>query len=562
MGMKSQKVTVGPKNVIDVTLEEEMNRLEEAVAVGYGTTKVKDMTGAVTRLGSKDMETAPMGATIQSMLQGKAPGVNVMISSASPTSPVSVIIRGSSSLSGDSQPLWVIDGVPEYNASTSGDVSNTLYNLNLTDVESIDILKDASATAIYGSRAANGVVLVTTKRGKAGMKPQLEFSARYGIQTMNANDFRVLTADEYIRVSKAACAMSLFTRGSLDYFTRKYVDEAYFNSHINNSQFDLNTLTDDFYLKDAYGNGDTDWWDLMTRNAATQDYSIGIRGGSKESSYSASIYYKDQKGIVKGGNSKMLGGSFNFDAAVRDIIRFKLDLRATARTANDKDNMIGEILDMRPDVPAYNEDGTINMIDYYTKNPLLSLMDTDEAKGRNFSGTLGLEWDIIKGLTFRTSGTVQYNVNKYNTYTIAWYDGAESSASVSKNESYTYMWDNTLNYVNTWKKHSLVGLVGFSIEKYESDGLKASGSGFPDDQVLTNLNSAAKKNSISSSYSSNTLASFLSRLEYKFNNRYLLTLNFRADGSSQFGPDKRWGYFPSGAVAWIITEEGQYGAHL
>lgn len=129
MGMKSQKVTVGPKNVIDVTLEEEMNRLEEAVAVGYGTTKVKDMTGAVTRLGSKDMETAPMGATIQSMLQGKAPGVNVMISSASPTSPVSVIIRGSSSLSGDSQPLWVIDGVPEYNASTSGDVSNTLYNL-------------------------------------------------------------------------------------------------------------------------------------------------------------------------------------------------------------------------------------------------------------------------------------------------------------------------------------------------------------------------------------------------------------------------------------------------
>ena len=555
MGMKSQKVTVGPKNVIDVTLEEEMNRLEEAVAVGYGTTKVKDMTGAVTRLGSKDMETAPMGATIQSMLQGKAPGVNVMISSASPTSPVSVIIRGSSSLSGDSQPLWVIDGVPEYNASTSGDVSNTLYNLNLTDVESIDILKDASATAIYGSRAANGVVLVTTKRGKAGMKPQLEFSARYGIQTMNANDFRVLTADEYIRVSKAACAMSLFTRGSLDYFTRKYVDETYFNSHINHSQFDLHSLTDEFYLKDAYGNGDTDWWDLMTRNAATQDYSIGIRGGSKESSYSASIYYKDQKGIVKGGNSKMLGGSFNFDAAVRDIIRFKLDLRATARTANDKDNMIGEILDMRPDVPAYNEDGTINMIDYYTKNPLLSLMDTDEAKGRNFSGTLGLEWDIIKGLTFRTSGTVQYNVNKYNTYTIAWYDGAESSASVSKNESYTYMWDNTLNYVNTWKKHSLVGLAGFSIEKYESDGLKASGSGFPDDQVLTNLNSAAKKNSISSSYSSNTLASFLSRLEYKFNNRYLLTLNFRADGSSQFGPDKRWGYFPSGAVAWIITEE-------
>lgn len=555
IGMKPQKVMAGPKNVIDVRLEEEVNRLEEAVAVGYGTTKVKDMTGAVTRLGSKDMETAPMGATIQSMLQGKAPGVNVMISSASPTSPVSVIIRGASSLSGDSQPLWVIDGVPEYNAGTSGDVANTLYNLNLTDVESIDILKDASATAIYGSRAANGVVLVTTKRGKAGMAPQLEFSARYGIQTLNANDFRVLSAEEYIRVSKAACAMGLFTRGSLDYFTRQYVDQAYFDSHINNSQFDLNTLTDDFYLKDAYGNGNTDWWELMTRNAAAQDYSIGIRGGAKASSYSASIYYKDQKGIVKGGDSKMLGASFNFDAAVRDIIRFKLDLRATARTANDKDNMIGEILNMRPDVPAYNEDGTINRISYYVKNPLLSLMDTDEAKGRNFSGTLGLEWDILKGLTFRTSGTAQYNVNKYSTYSIAWYDDAESKASVSKNESYTYIWDNTVSYVNSWGKHSLVGLVGFSVEKYESDGLEASGSGFPDDHVLTDLSSAAKKNSISSSYGSNALASFLSRLEYKFNSRYLLTLNFRTDGSSKFGPDKRWGYFPSVAVAWIMTEE-------
>ena len=568
IGMVSQTFPLEAGKTYEVILKEDNTTLTEVVVRGNRNTRAdmglfqkdrRELVSAVTSIDMKALETTGV-SSVEQMLQGAAPGMLVTFNSGDPGAGASIKIRGTTSLSGNSNPLWIIDGAEVISDDYSVEsITNFGYSpvgdIDPSDIESIDILKDASATAIYGSRAANGVVLVTTKRGKAGMKPQLEFSARYGIQTLNANDFRVLTADEYIRVSKAACAMSLFTRGSLDYFTKKYVDETYFNSHINHSQFDLNSLTDEFYLKDAYGNGDTDWWDLMTRNAATQDYSIGIRGGSKESSYSASIYYKDQKGIVKGGNSKMLGGSFNFDAAVRDIVRFKLDLRATARTANDKDNMIGEILDMRPDVPAYNEDGTINMIDYYTKNPLLSLMDTDEAKGRNFSGTLGLEWDIIKGLTFRTSGTVQYNVNKYNTYTIAWYDGAESSASVSKNESYTYMWDNTLNYVNTWKKHSLVGLAGFSIEKYESDGLGASGSGFPDDQVLTNLNSAAKKNSISSSYSSNTLASFLSRLEYKFNNRYLLTLNFRADGSSQFGPDKRWGYFPSGAVAWIITEE-------
>lgn len=555
MGMKTERVTLGAKNVVNVKMMEEASELDEVVAVGYGTTKVKDMTGAVSRLGAKDMETAPMGATLQSMLQGKAPGVNVMIGSASPTAPVSVIIRGSSSLSGDSQPLWVIDGVPEYNASTSGDVTNTLYNLNLTDVESIDILKDASATAIYGSRAANGVVLVTTKRGKAGMQPQLEFSARYGIQTMNNNDFRVLKADEYIRLSKAACAMSLYTLGSLDYFTKKYVDQDYFNSHINHSQFDLNTLTDDFYLSNAYGNGDTDWWDLMTRNASTQDYSLGIRGGSKEASYNASIYYKDQKGVVKGGSSKLFGGSLNFDASVRDVLRFKLDLRATARTAKDKDNMISTILDMRPDIPAYAEDGSINLVSYYVTNPLLTLKNIDESKGRNFSGTLGLEWDIVKGLTFRTSGTAQYNVNKGLTYTRSHSADTESSSTVSKNENYTYVWDNTLTYLNTWKKHSLVGMVGFSIEKHESDGLSASGSSFPDDEVQTDLGSAANKTRMSSSYASNALVSAFARAEYKYNNRYLFTLNFRADGSSQFGPDSRWGYFPSGAVAWILTEE-------
>ena len=555
IGMQTKYVEVGNKTVINVVLMEEINRLDEVVAVGYGTTKAKDMTGAVSRLGKKEIETAPMGASVQSMLQGRAPGVNVMIGSASPTSPVSVIIRGSSSLSGDSQPLWVIDGVPEYSAGTSGDISNTLYNMNLTDVETIDILKDASATAIYGSRAANGVVIVTTKRGKKGMTPTLEFSARYGIQTMNANDFRVLNAEEYIALSKAAVRTSFFTRGTLDYFTRKYVDEAKLNAAMNTSQFDLESITDDLYLDDAYYESDTDWWDLMTRNAATQEYSLGIRGGSKESSYSASFFYKDQKGIVKGGSSKLLGGSFNFDASVREKIRFKLGLRATSRVANDKDNMIGAILDMRPDHPAYTEDGSISMISSYVENPLFSLKNINEGKGKDFTGSLGLEWDIIPGLVLRTNGTLKYGVNKSLTYERKYHDDGTSSSEVAKNESYTYVWDNTVTYLKTLGDHNLVSLLGFSIEKYETDGLSASGSNFPDDEVLTDLGSAATKDEITSSYNSNALVSTFARLEYKFKNRYLATFTFRADGSSRFGPDKRWGYFPSGALAWTISEE-------
>lgn len=555
LGMKPQRQIVGSRTGINVVLEEDVNRLDEVVAVGYGTKKVKDMTGAVSRLTSKDMETVPMGSTLQSMLQGRAAGVNVMISSASPTSPVSVVIRGNSSLTGDGQPLWVIDGVPQYDAETSGNVTNTLYNLNLNDVECVDILKDASATAIYGSRAANGVVLVTTKRGAAGMKPQLEFSARYGIQKMHSNNFRVLTAEEYIRYSKAAVRMGIYTTGNLDYFTSQFIDKAYFEKMMNNSHIDLETITDDFFKEDAYYEGRTDWWKLMTQNASTQDYSLSLRGGSQSCFYNASVFYKDQKGVVKGGNSKLVGGNFNFDAAIREVLRFKMNLKASSRVTNDKDNMIEKILYMRPDVPAYTEDGEINLIDYFTENPLITRLNRNEAKGKEFAGTLGLEWDILEGLTLKTTGTASYSHSKTDVYERKYYEDAQSSRTIAEREAYTYIWDNTLNYNRTFGNHNIIGLLGFSIEKFEDEFLEGKGTDFPDDEVLIDMGSASWYDYLGSGYSANTLLGAFARLDYKFKNRYLLTGNFRADASSKFGPDKRWGYFPSGAVAWIVSEE-------
>ena len=192
MGFKNVEMTVSKslnpfKNVV---MAEDLVALEEAVVIGYGNTqKIKDVTGAISHVGTKAIEQASVGTTITSLLQGRAAGVDVMVQSASPTSPVSVVIRGMSSLSGDNQPLWVIDGVPEYSAGVSGDVSNVLYSLNLQDVESIDILKDASATAIYGSRGANGVIVVTTKSGKNGMRPTVEVSSRVGIQFPDFNSY-------------------------------------------------------------------------------------------------------------------------------------------------------------------------------------------------------------------------------------------------------------------------------------------------------------------------------------------------------------------------------------
>ena len=304
MGMKSQKVTVGPKNVIDVTLEEEMNRLEEAVAVGYGTTKVKDMTGAVTRLGSKDMETAPMGATIQSMLQGKAPGVNVMISSASPTSPVSVIIRGSSSLSGDSQPLWVIDGVPEYNASTSGDVSNTLYNLNLTDVESIDILKDASATAIYGSRAANGVIIVTTKKGRANQEATFSVNVSQTWSVLPKLPTMMTGREERWWRLKALRNMP---QAYLDWENRQYKYPTSLTEMERNRLSALDwfypkkdsQVSDGIVLQDslnAFYNHATNFFPMYFETGKVTNANIQTYGGSERMNYGIGLGYYDESG--------------------------------------------------------------------------------------------------------------------------------------------------------------------------------------------------------------------------------------------------------------------------
>ncbi|WP_373942957.1 TonB-dependent receptor plug domain-containing protein [Polaribacter sejongensis] len=203
IGFENQEVVVGDKTILNIKMRPSLSGLDEVVVIGYGTSKVKDATGVISRISAKEIENAPMGASVESLLQGKSPGVNVQIQSASPTSPISVVIRGASSLSGDNQPLWVIDGVPQYSSTTSGDVANTLYNLNLNDVQSIDILKDASATAVYGSRAANGVVIVTTKKGKIGMKPLFEVSSRVGVQVMDFNGYQYFESEDYINFSGA-----------------------------------------------------------------------------------------------------------------------------------------------------------------------------------------------------------------------------------------------------------------------------------------------------------------------------------------------------------------------
>ena len=553
VGMTTQTVNVDGNKPVSVALSVNSSDLDEVVVIGYGTAKAKDLTGSVSRLSSRDVERSPMTTNIAGMLQGKAAGVNVMISSASPTSPVSVVIRGQSSLSGDGQPLWVIDGVPQYNSAVSGDVSNTLYNLNLNDVSSIDILKDASATAIYGSRAANGVVIVTTKSGAEGMKPTIEFSSRLGWQVINSNEFKSMNPEQYIRFSKQANLLEAFRNGGLSYFNKKYMDANKF-ALLNTSQWDMSDIAD-MWLPGAYYDGHDNYWDAMTQNALAQDYNVSIRGGSKVSSYYASVNYKDQDGIVKGSKSKYFGMRFNFETLVSEKLKFGLNMDASTRRADNKDNMIDKIIGMRPDYPMYNEDGGINTIDYYTKNPLIELLDKNHSESKNFTGISFLEYNIFPYLKFRTTLNATYSTATYDRFNRRSYDGANNSGQITNNQSYVIVWDNLLTFYKTMGLHDVQAMIGQSLERQSARSLRASGSNFPDDDVLTDLGSAAIKNSIGSSKYNSSMVSVFARLQYKFMDRYLLTGTFRADASSRFGKDSRWGYFPSAAVGWIISNE-------
>lgn len=552
VGYEVQEVKINNRRQINVQMVLKIKPMDETVVVAYGRSKLKDVTGAISRISEKDLENAPMGATVQSMLQGKAAGVNVVIQSASPTSPISVIIRGASSLTGDNQPLWVIDGVPDYSASTSGDIYNTLYNLNLNDVESIDILKDASATALYGSRAANGVVIVTTKKGRIGMTPTIELSTRFGYQQMDMNGYKYMDAPNYIHFATAAAKNEAWTRGGFDYFTRLYLDEHAF-MNLNSSEFDTSDLK---ILNGAFYDGNTNWLNEMTHNPWNQQYDLSLRGGTQSIAYYVSLFSNNAQGIVKTGKSQLYGGRINLEATLRKGIKFGLNLNGSSRKTDDKDYMLDVLKKIRPDIPPYNADGSIFTRDPYTENPYTTLKNTQNGDGQSFNGTAFLEFTLMKGLLLRSAYTSSYVNSQSLTYkrrgSTFNYDG---SRDWSNDKVLTNVWENTLTLAKNFGKHDILGLVGFSTEKNSVQSYGMSASNFPDDDVLNDFGSAADKGNLSESYSANTLVSGFARATYKYNNRYIISGTIRRDGSSRFGPDKRWGWFPSGALAWLISEE-------
>ncbi|HRP32615.1 MAG TPA: TonB-dependent receptor [Agriterribacter sp.] len=531
VGYITHSVKVGSEAALNIKLQPDVADLSSVVVIGYGTQKKGDLTGAITSLKASDLSSGGTVSNAAQALQGRAAGVMVVQNSKAPGGSMSVRVRGANSISSTNEPLYVVDGF----ATTNG------ADLNPNDIESMEILKDASATAIYGARGANGVIIITTKRGKSG-KAQITYNGYVGGQKVQ-NPFHMLNGKQYMTL-----ANELY----------KEIDGQ------QNQEYGAYTQSQ------LQSNVNTDWIKEATRIGIVHNHNIQVQGGNENTKILTSVGYFDQQGVLKNTKYSRFSGRVNVDQKINSFIKSGATLYGQRSNSNIQDysgnilqsNVLLGILGYDPTVPVYNADGTFGRPPGGRgDNPLANLLGRqNELVQDRFNGNAYLEIKPIPELTGRINGGVEighYSIGKYlprSTYQ-GGIDGGVATAS--DYASTRQLFDGTLTYAKTFNDvHSLSVLGGYAYEKTYYSFRSLSAMGFSTDLFSFNNLDAASTISGSNYYKQeNFLISFFGRVNYSYNDKYLLTFTLRRDGSSRFGADHRWGNFPSGAFAWRLDRE-------
>lgn len=528
VGTESQEVTVGNQAEISIKLLPDAETLSEVVVVGYGTQEKKDITGAVSSVKSDEFNRGIINSPEQ-LLQGKVAGVNVTSSSGEPGSKQLITIRGQGSVRSGSTPLFVVDGMPLDNSSTGGD-TNPLNFLNPQDIETIDVLKDASATAIYGARGANGVILITTKKGKAGFS-SISFSSSLGVSKM-AREIPVYSADEF--------------RARITEIGGDLIDEG----------------------------GSTNWQKEVSRTAYTQNHSLTLGGGGDDLTYYASLGLQDQEGVLKNSNLKRYTGRININQKLlNDRLSIDLNLNATNTLSerppvNDRSGLaqipgvLGSVLSINPTYPAYDANGEPTVFpDVINPITQLALYD-DITNTTRIIGNISPSFEIIKGLVYKLNFGIDNSSSDRDIQSLPsktpQQDGDLDSYFANNKNS---LIENYITYTLNKGDHTISVLAGHSyqkifvqtrhwgIDKFAVTGIEPRyNPGLGQEIDLTD-------NAPSGSAYKNELQSFFGRVNYGLKDRYLFTATVRADGSSKFGANNKYGTFPSFALGWRISEE-------
>ena len=535
IGYVTQEVSVGSRNTVDVVLVDDAQALDEVVVVGYGVVKKRDLVGSIASVKSQDITAVPTSNVLESM-QGKIAGLDMTRSSGQPGSAFNFTIRGNRSLTASNAPLILVDGI----------AYGTDIDINPNDVESIEVLKDASTTAIYGSRGANGVILVTTKKGKEG-KAKVDFNAYWG-PSFSTNLPKVNNTEQYVAMRREAM---------------RAVGQW-------NSPADDGVIWDAVALERIKNNVNTDWYDLIMDDATTQNYQVSISGGTDATKVSFSLDYFDETGILIGDDFDRFNGRINVSQRIMKGMEAGASALFTTSTRNAAPNNVFHAAQTKePYGVPFNEDGSLNKYPFTgsgaTDINMLFNQDknnyVDETKSNRFFGTLFLNWEIIKGLQFRTNfGYDSQNSRNghFEGVNSTFVESNKGLAKVSKNETHStaWTWENTLTYTKDFDIHSLTAMVGHSMSKSSSEDTYAEGKGLSFEQSLFhNLDGTQQDYALSSTLTESSMLSYFARLNYKLLDKYLLTATLRADGSSVLAKGNRWGYFPSVAVAWRMKDE-------
>ena len=517
IGYHTQEVKVRKRSLLRVVLKEDNQLLDEVVVVGYGTVKKSDLTGAVSGVSNRQYKNQPV-QRVENILQGRTPGVEVTATSGTPGASMKVRVRGTTSINKSSDPLYVIDGI----ISSSG-----LDGINPSDIQSMEILKDASSTAIYGSRGSNGVILITTKQGSEG-KAQVTFDASIGLSTVR-KQYDLLNAYEYATALNDIRGSSTISAEDL---------EAYKN-----------------------GTKGINWTDLLTRTGITQDYRLAISGGNEKVKYLISGNVLDQEAITIMSDYKRYGIRANIDSEVKPWLTISAKLNASSLHKHNEGGAnwlhvtnFSPTMELKdPETGVYNTD-PYNMIGSSPYGEMI--VNNSDSYSYNLNANLTLLFKIMKGLTLSVQGGYDYdNSPSYSFRSKLDSPGAINSAS-NTNALHNY-WQNTNNL--TWQKqfgdHSFTAMGVWEISRSWDSQLKGTGSNLNNESVgYWNLGNAAIRDA-SNSYTEFSLASGIVRANYDYKKRYFITAALRADGSSKFQGDNKWGYFPSAAVAWDIAQE-------
>ena len=526
VGFGAKEETIGARNTIDVTLQEDAQALQEVVVIGYGSQKKSDITGAVSSVGSEELEKAVFN-TVDQLLQGRSSGVVVTSASGEPGAPASIRIRGNNSISGDNSPLYVVDGIP-----ISG-----VPNFNPQEIENLEVLKDASATAIYGSRGANGVILITTKRGKAG-ETTFDFYSNVSYSTIET-PYEVLSGRDYA----------------------EYRNEA--NEALGNAL--------PFPNPEQYEGQGFDWFEEIVRTGIRQEYGLNISGGGENVRFFISGNLLDDKGVILGSKFKRGSVRANIDLdALNDKLNLKFSLNGT-QTQNFRsvtDNRafpagggpIFNALTSEPIVPSLDYSGFTGENQQFL-NPYLEVTEQDDRDFlTNLLGNVEATLKITDNLSYTFNGGLNSRLNTRDIFTPSNVGSGilpNGVGSSGNNRAYDYIVSNYLAYSNQFgENHELSATLGAEYSEFNNYGTSLNVNDF-DIELLgfDNLGVATGIPIVNSNRTQSILQSGFARFNYSFKNRYLLTATVRADGSSRFAENEKWGYFPSAALGWRVSEE-------